>query len=93
MYIFSFGGVSLKTLLVHFSNDSEVKELCSRSESQDIDVLELRDLSRKSFIQNCFGTKKMSSIRLKGYDVDLNDYETVISTINNKEYTRPKPIT
>lgn len=72
------GGVSLKTLLVHFSNDSEVKELCSRSASQDIDVLELRDLSRKSFIQNRFGTKKTSSIRLKGYDVDLNDYETVI---------------
>ena len=68
----------MKTLLVHFSNDGEVKELCSRSASQDIDVLELRDLSRKSFIQNRFGTKKTSSIRLKGYDVDLNDYETVV---------------
>ena len=51
-----FGGVSLKTLLVHFSYDNEVKELCSRSESQDIDVLELRDLSRKSIFYNRFST-------------------------------------
>jgi len=68
----------LKTLLVHFSNDNEVKELCSRSESHDIDVLELRDLSRKSFFTSHLGTKRTSSIRLKGYDVDLNDYDTVI---------------
>lgn len=68
----------MKTLLVHFSNDDEVKELCSRSESHDIDLLELRDLSRKSFFSSRLGTKKTSSIRLKGYDVDLNDYDTVI---------------
>ena len=68
----------MKTLLIHFSNDNEVKELCSRSESDDIDVLELRDLSRKSFLSSFLGTKKTSSIRLKGYDIDLDDYETVI---------------
>ena len=86
---FLTGGVSLKTLLVHFSNDNEVKELCSRSASQDIDVLELRDLSRKSFFQNHFGTKKTSSIRLKGYDVDLNDYETVILATDESEARAP----
>lgn len=75
---YGFGGVSLKTLLVHFSYDNEVKDLCSRSESQDIDVLELRDLSRKSFLKNRFGTKKTSTIRLRGYDVDLNEYDNVI---------------
>ena len=56
-----FGGVSLKTLLVHFSYDNEVKDLCSRSESQDIDVLELRDLSRKSIFYNRFTAKKTSA--------------------------------
>jgi hypothetical protein len=75
---FFAGGVSLKTLLVHFSNDNEVKYLCSRSESQDIDVLELRDLSKKSFFKMYFGTNNTSSIRLRGYDVDLDDYDTVI---------------
>lgn len=68
----------MKTLLVHFSNDREVKTLCRKSESYDIDVLELRDLSRKSFFSDRFGTKSTSSIRLKGYDVDLNNYDTVI---------------
>ncbi len=78
MYNLLFGGVSLKTLLVHFSNDMEVKELCSRSESQDIDVLELRDLSRKNFFSSYFCTKKPSAIRLRGYDIDFEDYETII---------------
>ncbi len=68
----------MKTLLVHFSYDNEVKELCSRSESKDIDVLELRDLSRKTFFGNLLGTKKPSAIRLKGYDIDLNEYDNVI---------------
>ncbi len=73
-----FGGVSLKTLLVHFSYDNEVKELCSRSESQDIDVLELRDLSRKSIFYSRFTAKKTSDIRLRCYDIDFNDYDNVI---------------
>ncbi|MBR2877222.1 MAG: hypothetical protein IKC01_08790 [Clostridia bacterium] len=68
----------MKTLLVHFSNDNEVKDLCSRSKSHDIDVLELRDLSRKSFFKTHFRTKSTTSIRLRGYDIDLNDYDTVI---------------
>lgn len=72
------GGVSLKTLLVHFSNDNEVKELCSKSASNDIDVLELRDLSRKTFFKNRLCSAKHSSIKLRSYDVDLNDYETII---------------
>ena len=73
-----FGGVSLKTLLVHFSYDNEVKDLCSRSESQDIDVLELRDLSRKSIFYSRFTAKKPSDIRLRCYDIDFNDYDNVI---------------
>ena len=68
----------MKTLLVHFSNDNEVKDLCSRSKSHDIDVLELRDLSRKSFFKTHFRTKSTTSIRVRGYDIDLNDYDTVI---------------
>ncbi len=68
----------MKTLLVHFSNDEDVKELCSRSESSQIDVLELRDLSRKSILKNYFGSYKNGTIRLKSYDINLNDYDAVI---------------
>ncbi len=68
----------MKTLLVHFSNDEEVKDLCSRSKSSEIDVLELRDLSRKTFLKTHFGSYKYGSIRLKSYDANLNDYDVII---------------
>lgn len=73
-----FWGVSVKTLLIYYSEDDSVSALCRKSASKSISVCELRELSGLSYIKRLFNSLKGLPAPVSSCTYDLNDFESVI---------------
>lgn len=77
------GGDHLRTLLVHYSDDELISELCAKSSSDHTDVLELHELSGQTPFGRRLSALRGGYTRLRNYeDVHLDAYDTVVLATN-----------